>query len=312
MAIIKGTPLDDNGQRYNFNLGNDFNTYGLAPQYDGRWYVIAYPLIGGTGDDQIYGYGGFDLLKGNYGNDTLWGGDNGDQLFGESGNDFLYGENGDDSLDGGYGNDRLEGGNGNDKLYGGDGDDNLSGGEGVDYLWGDSGNDILYGNYGSDRLYGGNGSDQLFGGQDNDELRGESGSDLLVGGLGKDTLIGGSEADTFVFNTPQDSLLSSYDVIKDLQIGVDRIDGLTPLSTAQVKELGNVNGFFPKNSILNEVTLKSILTASNFVAHGAATFTFGTQTFLALNDSISGFTANTDGVIEITGFTGNLTNLAII
>ncbi|MEH1900379.1 bluetail domain-containing putative surface protein [Nostoc sp.] len=52
------------------------------------------------------------------------------------------------------------------------------------------------------------------------------------------------------------------------------------------------------------------------MARGAATFTFGTgnnrQTFLALNDNINGFSALTDAVIEITGYKGNLTNLAIV
>ena len=126
-----------------------------------------------------------------------------------------------------------------------------------------------------------------------------------MGGLGKDTLLGGADADTFVFNTPQDSLLVSYDVIKDLQIGIDKIDGLTALSAAQVKELASV-------SSLTEANIKTLLNGTNFVANGTATFRVGTQTFLALNDNLAGFSANTDAIMEITGFSGNLANLSII
>jgi Ca2+-binding RTX toxin-like protein len=255
---------------------------------------------------------GYRYLVGGYNDDTMHGSASDNQIDGFYGNDLIYGYDGNDRLKGNYGNDRLEGGNGDDSLYGGDGEDYLLGGEGYDFLFGDSGNDSLYGNYGNDELYGGNGSDQLFGGQDNDYLTGESGNDLIVGGLGKDTLLGGSDVDTFMFNTPQDSLLASYDVIKDLQIGIDCIDGLTALSASQVKELGNVNGLVPKNSGLTEATLKTFLNTNNFVANGATTFTFGSQTFLALNDNISGFSAGTDGIIEITGFSGSLVNLSIV
>lgn len=321
MAIINGTPLNDSDQRYNYIPGS-FNTYGLWPQYDSQgWYVIAKSLTGTVGNDEIHGLGGHDLIKGGIGDDSLWGDEGEDRVYGENGNDFLYGGEGFDSLYGGDGNDYLEGGNGNDSLwgdkgndllYGNESNDILYGGEGLDQLWGGKHNDTLYGNQNSDFLYGGYGNDQLFGGEENDYLTGESGNDLIVGGLGKDTLLGGADADTFVFNTNQDSLLVSYDVIKDLQIGIDSIDGLTALSAAQVKELGNINGLVPKNSGLTEATLKIFLNSNNFLANGATTFTFGSQTFLALNDNLAGFSASTDAIIEITDFSGNLANLSIV
>ncbi|GCA78359.1 bluetail domain-containing putative surface protein [Microcystis aeruginosa] len=255
---------------------------------------------------------GYLYMLGGYNDDTMHGSPTENQIDGKEGNDKIYGYNGNDILKGNYGNDILDGGDGNDSLYGGNGEDYLLGGEGFDSLWGDSGNDSIYGNYGNDKLYGGNGSDQLFGGYNNDYLTGESGNDLIVGGLGKDTLLGGADADTFVFNTNQDSLLVSYDVIKDLQIGIDSIDGLTALSAAQVKELGNINGLVPKNSGLTEATLKIFLNSNNFLANGATTFTFGSQTFLALNDNLAGFSASTDAIIEITDFSGNLANLSIV
>jgi serralysin len=60
----------------------------------------------------------------------------------------------------------------------------------------------------------------------------------------------------------------------------------------------------------------TVLTSSVFAAQGAATFTLGSgtsqQTFVALNDNIAGFSALTDSIIEITGFSGNLNNLAVV
>ena len=325
---IKGTAGHDNGIKYKL-LGYPEShakppkldyLYGFG--FDGIFYYCYAPALNGTNsNDQMKGYAGDDLLKGNDGNDSISGDEGDDTVYGENGNDSLYGGEGFDSLYGGDGNDYLEGGNGNDSLwgdagndllYGNDSNDVLYGGEGFDQLWGGQHNDTLYGNQGNDSLYGGYGNDQLFGGEGNDYLTGESGNDLIVGGLGKDTLLGGADADTFVFNTPQDSLLVSYDVIKDLQIGIDSIDGVTALSAVQVKELGNVNGLVLKGSGLSEATLKNFLNTTNFTANGAATFTFGTQIFLALNDNVAGFSASTDGIIEITGFSGNLANLSII
>lgn len=89
-------------------------------------------LIGGEGNDILFGQGGDDILFGGAGNDILFGGAGNDTLYGESGNDTLYG------------------GSGNDTLYGGSGDDILSGGLGNDILVGGLGNDILKGDGGAD------------------------------------------------------------------------------------------------------------------------------------------------------------------
>jgi len=55
-----------------------------------------------------------------------------------------------------------------------------------------------------------------------------------------------------------------------------------------------------------------VLTDSAFVADGAATFGFGARTFLALNDGLAGFQEAADAVIEITGYSGSLADLAIL
>jgi hypothetical protein len=48
------------------------------------------------------------------------------------------------------------------------------------------------------------------------------------------------------------------------------------------------------------------LTPANFAANYAAQFTFGTRTFVAINDAIAGFNATTDALIEVTSLTGTL------
>jgi len=67
---------------------------------------------------------------------------------------------------------------------------------------------------------------------------------------------------------------------------------------------------------LTETAIQQTLTPTNFVVNGASTFKFrdglSDRNFLALNDSRAGFSASTDSIIEITGFTGNLNSLSIV
>ncbi|MCG9890140.1 MAG: hypothetical protein MH252_03550 [Thermosynechococcaceae cyanobacterium MS004] len=191
---------------------------------------------------------------------------------------------------------------GEDVLNGGNGDDQIFGGEGQDVLNGDNGNDKLFGDLGADVLIGGNGDDQLFGGAGDDFLIGENGNDLLVGGLGADILTGGNGRDTFQF-AAGDSLLGSYDRITDLKIGTDIIDGPNAVSAANLLQLGAVATF-------DGAGITAILGA--LPAFRAATFTFGAQTFLALNDGTAGFSASADTIVEITGFSGRLDRLAVV
>ncbi|WP_174708841.1 VCBS domain-containing protein [Nostoc sp. TCL240-02] len=169
--------------------------------------------------------------------------------------------------------------------------------------FGGNGKDTLNGNNGPDYLDGGNGNDTLNGGLGNDTLVGGNGDDLLVGGAGGDLLIGGNGVDTFRFAFT-DSLLSNFDRISDLQIGTDVIDGPNAVSAANIRKLGAV-------SSLDAAGVGALLTNTNFVANRAAIFSFGSRTFLALNNATAGFQDTSDAVIEITGFNGNLNNLAI-
>lgn len=148
--------------------------------------------------------------------------------------------------------------------------------------------DIITGDTGANRLFG------------------NGGNDILTGLGGKDSLTGGAGADRFVFGYG-DSLLSGFDQITDLAIGVDSIDGWA--ATTAVSNVGRA-------SSLNAGDLSKVLTATTFLANGAATLMVGSsggdRTFLALNDSQLGFQAGKDLLVEITGYTGSLSNLVIV
>ena len=147
-------------------------------------------------------------------------------------------------------------------------------------------------------------ADVITGDKGANRLSGNGGNDVLTGLGGKDLLTGGFGADTFVFGYG-DSLLSGFDLITDLEIGVDAIDGW---AATAVTTIGRA-------SSLNAGDLGRLF-GNTFLANGAAAFvvgsTGGDRTFLALNDSQLGFQAGKDLIMEITGYTGSLSNLAIV
>ena len=110
-------------------------------------YVDDPKLVGGNGNDELFGSAA---------NETLTGGNGDDHARAGSGNDVVDGGNGNDRLDGGAGNDTLRGGNGDDQLTGGIGDDTLSGGRGADWFLFDNridvGNDRVLDFANADRL----------------------------------------------------------------------------------------------------------------------------------------------------------------
>ncbi|MFM7515210.1 MAG: beta strand repeat-containing protein, partial [Cyanobium sp.] len=157
----------------------------------------------------------------------------------------------------------------------------------------DAGNDNFIGSAGADRVLGGIGTDNL---------NGAGGDDTLQGGSGLDTLTGGGGADCFDYNTLSDGLfvVSStsqlqFERINDFVIGQDKIDVANPPPLNGFKSLG-------AQSSLTSSSIAALLNTTNFVGNGAATFSFGTRTFLALNNSTAGFSSATDAVLEITGY----------
>ena len=273
-------------------------------------------LVGVDGDDTISGLAsndtliglkGDDLLDGGSGSDSIIGGDDLDTLLGSLGKDNLFGDGGGDLLDGGFDDDVLTGGSGLDSLLGGDGRDSIYGIGGADSLDGGSGTDLLVGGEKNDTLIGGLDDDKLFGNLDDDDLRGGLGRDLLSGGLGGDQLAGGADADTYKYDRLGESLLANFDVITGFVIGVDRIDTPVAVLAAQLRDnAGTV-------SSLAESDIQAVLTSSLFPAKAAAVFSYGgTRTFLAVNDRYAGFDAANDAIIEISGFSGDLSGLALI
>jgi Ca2+-binding RTX toxin-like protein len=110
--------------------GND--VINISPtDFDGRevfGYAGNVKITGTSNDDVIYG----DVGDSSGGNDTLIGGAGDDDLYGDGGNDSLDGGLGDDTLDGGFGSDTLVGGAGDDFLFAFKGKDVLTGGAGSD------------------------------------------------------------------------------------------------------------------------------------------------------------------------------------
>jgi Ca2+-binding RTX toxin-like protein len=149
----------------------------------------------------------------------------------------------------------------------------------------------------ADVITGRNGANALNGAGGDDVLNGLGGADILTGGAGNDIFVIGRG----------NSLLNGFDRITDLVIGTDRIDGFTAQNS--VRQLGGVGSLGARD-------IGQVLNNQAFGADRAATFTLGTggssRTFLALNDNRNGFQANSDAIVEITGFSGNLNNLAII
>lgn len=141
----------------------------------------------GLGDDTIdlSGMTGSSYLTsdltGGTGNDTLIGGGGEDVIYGETGIDTLLGGGNNDFIDGGSGDDKISGGLGNDILHGRLDDDIILGDGGNDIITGEQGKDIISAGSGDDRVWGGQDIDWIAGGEDNDTLQGDQGDDLIWG-----------------------------------------------------------------------------------------------------------------------------------
>lgn len=139
--------------------------------------------------------------------------------------------------------------------------------------------------------------------------------DKLAFASGMDALTGLGGSDTFIIRSlgtvrMDAGLTSDFDRITDLQIGIDRIDAPTSVPAGQVRDLGEIQA-------LVGAAIGNLLSADVFPADTAAVFTyddrdFGRRTFLALNDGVAGFRPQSDGILEITGYTGNLSALALV
>ncbi|MBD2564933.1 MULTISPECIES: calcium-binding protein [Nostoc] len=249
-------------------------------------------------------------------------------------NDVFEANNGNDTYSGGAGSDVLNGGDGNDILnpgYSPYSTDTVDGGEGDDLLQvdyssksngvgihlgynGEYGTNVIYhrnGNNGDNYklvqfssierfdITGTNYDDAFEGRTGNDIFNGGAGNDRLTGGTGKDTLTGGAGSDRFDYRNLADSLLNSFDVITDFNPTAGNDLFLVSTARSELSNAGTV-------ATLNATGIAANLTTANFGSNSAAQFNFGSRAFVAINDATAGFNANSDAIIEVTGFTGTL------
>ncbi len=99
------------------------------------------------------------------------------------------------------------------------------------------------------------------------------------------------------YQTLTDSLLANFDEITDFNAMTDRF--LVGTTRSGFNNVGTVTS-------LDNAGISTTLTPVNFGVHSAAGFTFGSRTFVAINDATAGFNETTDAIIEITGLTGTL------
>ncbi len=230
---------------------------------------------------------------------------------------------------GNAGNNVITGNTGNNILDGGAGNDTLIGGAGNDIYIVDSASDTIteLANGGTDTIQssvtytiaalvnvenltltgtaaingtGNAGNNVITGNGANNILNGGAGNDILTGGLGKDTLTGGLGVDRFDYRTLTHSVLSIFDVVTDFNANAG--NDLFLVSTAR----SVFNNVTTAVATLDATGIAARLTTTVFTANSAARFTFGTRTFVAINDATAGFSATTDAIIEVTGLTGTL------
>jgi Ca2+-binding RTX toxin-like protein len=225
--------LSDNGQTLTMAYGD----YAVRVDRGGP-----HTIIGGSGNDTIYGGNGPELLIGGSGADLIFGGNGPDTIQGGSGSETIYGGNGGDVITGGSGADVIHGGNGRDTITGGSGPDTIYAGHGGDLIYGGTGPDVIYAGDGPDTIFGGSGPDTIYGGYhnhrggDDDGHRGgdddnhrdgdddnhrrgydshregdddghRGGAGILVhGGSGADLIVGGDGNDTVFGGTGADTI----------------------------------------------------------------------------------------------------------
>ena len=217
-------------------------------------------------------------------------------------------------------NNIITGNAGNNTLNGGTGTDTLIGGLGNDIYIVDSTTDTIRenANAGTDTIQSivtyslatlanienltltGTANINGTGNAANNIITGNTGNNILTGATGKDTLTGGLGIDHFDYRTLADSVLNSFDVIADFNANTGNDLFLVSTTRSQFSNAGTV-------ATLDTVGITATLTTTSFIANAAAQFTFGSSTFVAINDGTDGFSAVTDAIIDVTGLIGTLT-----
>ncbi len=212
-ATINGTTADDqftfNGTGTSDSVtgfdGSDLIEVGTGP---GQATYNDCTVVGGTGNDGIFGFGSDSLIYGNQGDDTILFEQptTGTTVYGGQGNDlissnfgFVNNEGTNFLIYGNLGNDTVNlTGSGGSTVYGGQGSDSITGSGGTDYINGGVGTDTITGGAGSSStLIGGDGSDvissagaatMIYGNTGDDQLSSTGAQASIFGGQGSDTI----------------------------------------------------------------------------------------------------------------------------
>lgn len=286
-------------------------------------------LIGNTGDNVINGSTGNDILTGGTGSDTLIGGEGIDKIiFGQSNNKINLnlttaqntGEGTDvikylENVDGGAGNDTITGSSANNILLGSSGIDTVIFGSGNNTINLNTttiqdtgeGKDVITG---VENIDAGAGNDLITGTTGNNSLSGSAGNDTLKGGAGTDNLTGGAGLDKIVCNFGQ-SLTTGIDRLSDFKVGEDRLDILTKTG-GNVSIKTHSNGGNRTSTTASDL-MKQVFTDTNLTTTGnqalgvnsSVFVTWNNNSYLIVNDASAGFQANSDLILNVTGFSGN-------
>ncbi len=228
-------------------------------------------IIGGIGDDTIWGDDGDDDLEGGDGADIIIGGSGDDIITDIGGEDNLQGLDGNDAIFSGAGEDLILAGDGKDfvlmgpdlgETFGGLGDDFIKAGTDENIIFGGEGNDWLEGNGSNNLVQGDNGDpflnstitghDVFIPGLGDDDYDAESGDDVMVGGIGIQRFEGvngfdwatyfndvsGVEADFFLRAFDETPIPPSPQTIQDR---FDQVEGLSGSAHADILRGGDAD-----------------------------------------------------------------------
>lgn len=244
--------------------------------------------------------------------------DDHDTLLGGGGDDRVFGGSGDDTLDGGDGADWLFGGDHDDTIDGGAGDDRLQGGEGVDVLRGGAGTDEAdygYGSASSFTIAAAGGGGYLFtvgtGDSDRDELydiervKLSQGADVLTvradattgGALVVDASGSGTDRDVLDLRAFGDGLLYAYGALGGTQLRFENFEDIKFGGGVDVVRSGR-----PGMHIDLGGGSDVLVTA----ATGTQVWTGLGRDSIALSDNVRVMDASADDRVTYTGI-GNLT-----
>jgi Ca2+-binding RTX toxin-like protein len=143
-------------------------------------------LVGGAGNDSLWGNGGADILDGADGNDYLVGSAGGQSFIGGAGEDIVSYAFAAAGVEVHLGGPSLNTGEAAGDTY--SGIEDVFGSQFADGLVGDGNANRLTGLAGNDELWGNGGADILDGGAGNDYLAGSDGGQTFIGGDGEDVV----------------------------------------------------------------------------------------------------------------------------